>query len=196
MRLKSKIQTALRNYENSLFYNTKYSLDNRRYCFYLLILPALSFLYDELSKINLEPNEIDSEIFILSCNLFDNFDTKRSSIIPYLEKQIPWKIKEMFVRLDKTKLKEECIGLTVSENGNYFIEEEFYWKNILFEDSWIGKCFTRREKCLIYKIITSDINDLTINSISRRSKIGRKKLKQILLEIKRVLQSEEANGKN
>lgn len=193
MKINSSRQTLLRNYADALFYSNKYPISERRYCFFLIIFPTLEFMMPELIALGLETNEAISELFILSSNLFNNFDIERSSIIPYLEKHIPWKIKEMFDKLDKTKLIEKPIGLTVSEYGNSYMDMEFYWKNILFEESWIGKCFTRSEKCLISRIITSDINDLTINSLARRSNIGRKKLKQMLLEIKKVLKSEENN---
>lgn len=190
MRLKSSRQTLFRNHETALFHSNKYSLKQRQYYFYLLLLPTLEFLKQELIDSGLTSYEVDSELFILAANLFNNYNKEKSSIVPYLEKWIPWKVREMFERIEKEKLKEEPIGLPILLEED-FIKEEFYYNNILFEDRWIGKSFTRQQKCFIYRIITSDNNDLTINCLSRRSKTGRKITKQILLDIKEVMQSEE-----
>jgi len=140
-----------------------------------------------MREYNLEEAEIDSELFLLSTRVFAKFDKEKSSIVPYLRKQLPWHMKEMFKLLDNTYT-INTINEQIQER-KYYLDEEYYWGNILFEDKWIGKCFTRGEKFVIFTIITSSSNrDLSVQSLSKRLNVNRRTIKKKLNDIKETLE--------
>lgn len=180
----------IRSYQNSLFNNPTESKSERIYVFYLLIRPMLGWLKKELiSEYSIEPHEAESELYILCANLFNGFDYNKSSIIPYLSKHIVWKINRLKRKLNKTILKEEPSGLNIiSEHEHYTIDEEYYWSvpNILIDDKYITKLFTRSEKYIIMTILSCD-NCLTIQGIADMCEINKKTAALRLSDIREVL---------
>jgi hypothetical protein len=130
---------------------------------------------------------MDSELFILASDVFRGYNKDKSSIIPYLEKQLPWYLKKLFKRLGRTTLKEEPIGLTTTPEGSYEHDESFYWKNILFEDRWAGKSFTRSQKYIISLLIADD-DELSQQALARATNTERKRIKKMLCGIKETLE--------
>ena len=150
MQIPTRRQELLRKYEKSLFHTKDLPKHERLYGFYLLLRPILGWLKEALIEKGLEPDEAESEIFLFASYLFDKFNTNRSSIIPYLEKAIPWAT----AKLLRTKKEAE---ITYQEE-EYFLDEEFYWDpiKILIEDRYVGKCFTRGEKYIILKVLAEE----------------------------------------
>jgi hypothetical protein len=190
MRIPSKRQQLLRNFEQALFHS-QHQVEDQRYTFYLLIRPLLEYLKVALDGL-LEPQEVESEFFLLCSDLYNSFDKSRSSIVPYVEKALPWYISKLFKRLQKEKYDLSCC-IADPKQEETSIEEEFYWNNILFQDRYVGKCFTRSEKYIIYIILDSDDKNLTTTKLANR--LGRKRwqMKEKLLELKEIFQQEEIN---
>ena len=175
MQIPTRRQELLRKYEKGLFHTKDLPKHERLYGFYLLLRPILGWLKEELIKKGLEPDEAESELYLYSSKLFNEFNTSRSSIIPYLEKAIPWAASKLL----RTK-KEAKITYQEEE---YFLDEEFYWDpiKILIEDRYVGKMFTRSEKSVISRILSED-KDLVPNLL-----VGRKTVYTYLGDIKEVL---------
>jgi hypothetical protein len=146
------------------------------------------FKKELVQKYNLEPDEAESELYILCANLFKGFDYTKSSIIPYLSKHIPWKINHLKRKLDKTLLTEEASGFTILDSS-YEIEEEYYWSvpEILINDKYVGKSFTKSEKYLIYIILTSGNNALSQQCIANICNVDRKTIASKISDIREVL---------
>ena len=188
MIIPSKRQKLLRNFQEALFYKEdNYSYQDRSYSFYLLVRPMLEFLKDRLEG-SLEPKEIESELYLMCIDLFNSYDKDRSSIVPYLEKAIPWHIRILFEKVEK--LSNNIIDIS-GELEESTLSDDFCWKNILLEDRFVGKCFTRGEKYLIYTIIESDKKELSANAIAKKLNLKRWQVKKRLRELKEVFELEE-----
>lgn len=177
-----------RKYEGVLFHSDS-SKGDRIYGFYLLMRPLLGWAKRHLLELGLLAEEAESELFIMCEKLFSGYDKYKSSLIPYLEKQLPWQISKMFSRVDKyTCTEEEPNGLLALEDV-YELDEEFYWStpNILFEDRYIGKFFTRSEKYVISIVLTADESDLSAKGLARLCGIDRRTMKEMLEGIQEVL---------
>jgi hypothetical protein len=185
----------LRKYEATLFYREDFPEEDRLYSFYLLLRPALGWLVPDLKACGLNSDEVESELFLFIAGLFQRFDNTKSSIIPYLEKQIPWKTRDLLQTLRKNILPETPSGWCRVDEP-YEMNEEFYWRSpgILFEDRYVGKCFTRSEKYIINIILTADDSDLSQQRLADAGKIDRRKVKEILSEVGEIIQSEEVNA--
>lgn len=162
MRIPSHRQELLRKHEKNLFFTEDIPKHERIYGFYLLIRPLLDWFKEELISKGLEQDEAESETYLCAAKIYGKFDTSRSSIIPYLEKAIPWYTAKALRRFEKTK--EPYITDDIQQIS---INEEFYWDpiKILFEERYIGKCFTRAEKWAITKVL----NEEKISSIERKT---------------------------
>lgn len=180
-----KTSYLIRLYQNSLFHDTTTLQSERIYVFYLLLTPILGWLKETLSRYDLEKDEIESEIYIYSAKLFKKFNPEKSSIIPYLEKHIPWEAGHLIERFERKTDKEIPYSLINTKEKTYEIQEEFYWdaKKILFEDRYVGKIFTRAEKYIILNIIAADKLDLTKSNLARLCGLSRitmiEKLKEL-----------------
>jgi len=184
MLIPAKKRVLFRKYEGTLFYSEDHPRHDRVYGFYLLLRPLLQFLKEQLNSYGLEDDEVESELYLLSDTIFSHFDKDRSSILPYLEKQLPWHISKFLKSIEN---KHKPLGNLPFFNGEttYNMDEEFYWSvpNILFEEKYVGKCFTRAEKYVIYMIITSSDNDLLVTRLADRCKIDKRRMKTMLSDI-------------
>lgn len=188
----AKKRKLFRKYEGALFFAIdQFTREERLYAFYLLLLPLLQWLKKDLAEYNLEPEELDSELFLLAERIFSRFDKDKTSIVPYLRTWIPIFIKEMKHKLKKN-YGELIVEAPLSDEYHY-IDEEFYWNDIIFQDTWAGKCFTRGEKYFIYVILTSDNNKLSQRSLAETTNMGRQTVNNMLQDLKEVLQLEEPN---
>jgi hypothetical protein len=184
MLIPSAQAALLRNYQTVLFHDETHPVSERRYVFYLLLRPLLQWLNPILVGKGLEPNEVESEIFLLCSSIYDKFNPAKSSIVPYLEKQIPWSIEHLARRFKKKE------ATCYSAPEQYELEEEFYWTvpSILTEDRYIGKVFTRSMRHVIYNILTSDDQDLTTEALARKMQINRLTMRKNLNEIREQLE--------
>jgi len=189
MRIPSRRKKLFRNYEQAIFHKD-YSYQERSYSFYLLLRPLLEFLKDRLVG-SLEEAAAESELYLLCHKVFDSYDPSRSSIVPYLENCLDFTIGDYLKDLDLEELTEEV--LLADPGEEYTLDEEFYWKNILFQNTYVGKCFTRGEKYIIYTIIESDEKDLSVTRLAKRLNRKRWQMKEKLLEIKEVFELEDIN---
>jgi len=191
MRIPSAQAQKLRDYQNSLFNNPTEPRSERIYVFYLLVRPCLLWLRGRLIKnFHLKNCEAESEMYIFCADLFDNFNYKKSSIVPYLVKYIPWMASKLERKLTRYTLKEIPDGLTVVPEDPYYIQEEYYWKvpNILLTDRYVGKSFTLGEKYFIFKLLTSDKQDLSIQKLAKQCDMDRKTMTLKLRDLKEVLE--------
>jgi hypothetical protein len=181
--LSYKTKEKLRFYSFSLFYSNTWNINHRRYVFFLIIKSDLGWIRSLLEKHGLENEEIDSEIFLLSVRLFDGFNTEKSSIIPYLEKSINWKVSSL---LRKYKKSNKITKPPIKENS-YTIEKEFYLKspNFLFENRWIGKNLSFSQKNLILKILTMDF--VTVRDLANECRLSKSTIATQLQDIAAVL---------
>jgi len=192
MHIPARRRRLLRNFEQALFYS-KHNKTEQRYAFYLLLRPELTFSEKPMAEF-LEPLEIENELYILCMNVYSEFDREKSSIVPYLSRVLPWHFSRLFKRLKK-EYKNLRDLIADQEEESYLLDEEFYWQNILYQDTFVGKCFTRSEKYIIHRILNSDEEDLTIMKLANQ--LGRKRwqMKERLLELKEVFEMENINVK-
>jgi hypothetical protein len=185
MKVPSARAELLRNYQKVLFHDDTNPLSERRYVFYLLLRPILQWLKLVLISNGLEPSEAESELFLFCCNLYTRFDSKKSSIVPYLERAIPWEINHLMRRFKRKELKIQDI----TESNK--IEEEYYWNipDIILEKRYVGKFFTSGEKYIISKILASDDDKLTQVDIATQLGVTRVTANKYISEIREKLQT-------
>jgi len=178
----------LRNYEHALFYQKEQPQHERLYAFYLLVRPLFDQLKEDLLLEGLEPDEVESELFILAADIFKGFEPEKSSVIPYLSKALIWKTGHLLRRLEKSSLGETPGGLLKSSRP-YRLSNEVYLKSpdILFEDKYLGKCFTKGQKYLISIILTAD-DKLEKSELANKAGICKENLRNRLSEIKSILE--------
>ncbi len=195
MLIPSRIARLLRKYESLLFRSSE-PLSRRQESFYKVFRPCLLWTADSLKEMGLESHEVESELYILSCNIFKHYDPEKSSIIPYLSKRADWYISDHIESVSSRyrPLKKEDIS---NKEWSCVIDEEFYWRTpgILFENKYVGKCFTRSEKYLISMIIAADDRKLSHQSLANMSLIGRRRMKKMLLDIGEQLNWRNPNGR-
>lgn len=167
MMIPAQKKALFRKYEGVIFYSDDYPRKDKLYSFYLLLRPTVGWLKRELVHLGLEPDEAESEIFILADTLFRYFDKERSSIIPYLEKQIPWYTSKLLKSV-KNKLRPAKEPLRYYDDFKYEMDEEFYWRvpGILFEERYVGKCFTRPMRYVIFTILMADDKELSVSRLA------------------------------
>jgi hypothetical protein len=190
MTLSSKTANLMRTFANALFHKRDTPQSERIYAFYLLLRPMLSWLGETLSEYNLEKDEVESELYLFCAELFKRFNPKKSSIIPYLEKHIPWIAGHWVAKLKRNIIPEEPQGLFIESEGTCEIQEQFYWtpENILFEERYIGKSFTVSEKYVIFRILIADKSDLTQAGLARICGLSRKTMINKLKEMSSKLE--------
>lgn len=186
MRLRSRVRDRLRKFEKTL-YNKDHPYNDRLYAFYLLMLPVLEWVKPSFYGIGLSNEETETEVFLMVNNIFNGYNSDKSSLVPYVENSIKWQLDKCIRRLLKTRV-EEPSGFLL-EDDSYFLEENYYWNGnkVLFEDRYIGKCFTRSEKYLIHKIINTSSDRLSHRLMSEDFKISRENLRLRLNDLKEVL---------
>ena len=182
--LSHKTKVLLRQYTEALF-SDKWPVEKRRYVFYLILRKELKWLMEKLLALGLEKDEIESEIYIFCCNLYDEYDITRSSIIPYLFTVLNWKAKEL---LEKYSKDEELLSLAEAYDS-YTIENEFYLRipNVLFETKWLLKSLSQYQKNIILKIIEVDVP--TARVLAHRCRVSKStiatQLQNIAAELKK-----------
>lgn len=186
MRLPAKRRRLLRQYERVIFYSD-HSRPRRVYALYLLLRPILGWFYKELCALGLEQYEAESEIYILVDRLHGSFNSKKSSIIPYLERYIPWKTADTLERLRGKPHIE--VPLDGQEETLYNLSNEIYLSipNVLFEDKWLLRGLQRSEKYLIFLMLSGDADELTQARLAHRAGIGRKKMRTMLNNLQETL---------
>jgi hypothetical protein len=187
--MKLRRKHLFRKYERAIFYTPETSQQDRVYAFYILLRPLLGWAKRSLMKKGLLAAEAESELFMLCEQLFREHKKYTSSIVPYLEAQIPRRVADMLSRVEKYMCPlEEPSGL-VDTGGEYALDEEFYWTvpNILWEDRYVGKCFTRSEKYLIYMILAADQRQLTAQGLAKLLKIDRRTVATMLSDLQETL---------
>jgi len=190
MLIPSKRANLIRHYQNALFYKPTEPKHERQYVFYILLRPVLMWVKEIMIKeFFLEPSEAESELYLLCCRLFDDFDRHKSTLIPYIKKHLPWKVHHLLRKLKRNSLREMPAGLIEIPDEPYELEEEFYFKvpNILLTERFVGKLFTRSQRHVIYSILISDNEDLTIKKLAEKMQISRQTMKKRLKEIEERL---------
>jgi len=188
----SKRAALLRKYEGTIFHAEDTSYTDRIQGFYLLLRPVLGWVRDELARLGLEQQEVESELYILSCMIFKHYDKTKSSIIPYLEKHLEWRAGRFIAEAKKRYAPTPAEDYR-AHRWHYSIDEEFYWKvpGIILEDRYVGKCFTRAEKYIISKILTADIDELSHHKLAEACSIERRSMRKMLLDLRAQFQLEE-----
>lgn len=175
----------IKNYQNALFYNPTEPKHQRQYVFYILLRPIVLWVKELMIKdFNLEPSEAESELYIFCCDVFSGFKPDKSSIIPYLQKGIEWKISRLVRKLLKSQ--RHLLNTINDLQESYLPQEEYYWDPIklLTTDRYIKNLFTYKEKYVIYSILMSDDNKLTKKDLSETFGISRPTMTKILNNIK------------
>jgi hypothetical protein len=184
MRLVSKSKTKIKKYEHSIL-NNKFSYPDRVYVLYLLLLPSLNWIKPSLEELGLEKDEIDSELFLIVSELFKKYDYNKSSLIPYIEKYLPIYIASRLKYLKRSSF--EIVSGLIRKDDLDYIKEEYYLSipDILFEDKFICKHFTKRQKYLIYKILIND--SLSTRELVKLINVSREFLKNDINIIRKIL---------
>ena len=195
MKIPSKKEKLFRKYEGVIFYSDEHPKSDRIYSFYLLLRPMLGWLKQKLRLLGLENAEIESELYLIAHSVFAGFNTEKSSIIPYLRKQLPWKIAKS---LELIKKKQDPLPLTdiSGDPDSYYLNEEFYWRipGISLEDRYVGKCFTRAELYVIYMILVSDDKELSTRKLAEAVRVDKRRMKEMLLDLGTQLNWRKSHG--
>lgn len=150
--LTKKRQDLIRHY-TSVLCSREWPASRRRYLLYLILRPALGRLIDTLIEHGLEPDEAESEIFILVCQVFMSYDTSESCFLYHVEKSLPARAQTLLKRFAK----EETVPFA-TEDEAYEIENEFYLSipGILFEQRWLVRDLSQYEKTIILRVLAED----------------------------------------
>ena len=155
MKLPHKTKKTLRNYTNALFHQKKWPVSKRRYVFYLILKSSLGWIKDSLLTAGLEEDEAESEIFLLTTRLFTDYNPNKSSIVPYIERYLSWKVADL---INKYKKEQTLSAEFLCIENSYEIESEFYLTipGFLFEERWLAKSLSQFQKHLILKVLSTD----------------------------------------
>lgn len=168
MRIPTNRAKLLSIYQNGLFYSPVGTRNERLYVFYILVRPLLLWSRKAFKELGLEKDETESEFYLLADVLFSGFKPEKSSIVPYLEKQIPWQVKKRFDYIKKYNIYTKVI---YSNNKEIYSD---YNIEMLFSNRFEGKLFTAAEKYVISKILTSDDDSLSVSDLAKELKVNRK----------------------
>lgn len=193
--LPERVATQIRGYEKQLFFEENLlSLKEKREIFYLLLKDILRLIIQKsLEDLGLEQDEIESEIFLLSCAIFNGFKAwKRSSIVPYLDTQIPWHVSDVFERIEKERKNLPKINV----DDTYEITEEVYLRSLyfLFENKYLAKNLTLPQRYLINRILGLDDKELTASKIADSIHVERKTAITKLLELREAIKELKENA--
>ena len=196
MLLPSKTKDLLRKYEKAIFHSGR-KKNHKIYALHLLLRPTFNWITVLLLKTGLTPVEVESELYLLVERLYTGYDLNRSSIVPYLENQIPWKVSELVRKVSKPSI-EDPSGLISRQEESYEIQEEYYWSapKILLEERYIGKCFTKSEKYFIYKMLIANDNRLSKKALADDNNMSRQRVDKLLQDLQEVFNMEVFNVKS
>jgi hypothetical protein len=163
-------------------YSPERPLSTRRYVFYLLLLPALGWALRALIEEGLEPDEAESEIFLLTNLLFEGYNPEKSSLLYYVESRLPWRVAELIEHIGRHK-SEIPVGLLLPIEDSYEMPDEIYLSapQILFEDRWLAKGLSRHEKHLILRVLTEE--ELDCRSLADTCQIGKSTMNNRLRDL-------------
>jgi len=155
-KIPERVAKKLRKYAIPLT-SKDYNFSYRVRVFHALLKPLLGWARKSLKEAGLEEHEIDSELYIICWHLLKEYKPYKSSIVPYLRKQVPWKIASLLERIRKCNT-EIPSGLITKPEESYSMPNEIYLSvpNILFEDRWLGKNLQKCQKYLIYRLLVAD----------------------------------------
>ena len=174
--LPEKRKQLLRVYTEPLC-SDKWSWERRRYLLYLILRPALGWLKREFIAHDLEPDEAESEIFLLVSRLFSGYDASKSCFLYHIERSIPWKVSRLLEKIAKEN-KKELIEL--QEEETYEMGEEAYLSipNVLFEDRWLVRGLSQYEKTLILRMLIE--NQPSCRALANSCQVGESTMKRDL----------------
>jgi hypothetical protein len=167
----NKLDTILRN--NSVKESTKRNLFYHELRYHLL-----DWLIPKIKELDYEDAEINSELFLFSCRLYKEYDQSKSSLVPYLESRMDWKIANLFSR--RLNKRPPILKEPFYKDYSYEMDNEVYLSSpssILFENRYLGKVFTSSLKCVIQELLEED----RLNYLNLSQKLG---ISSFLLKIK------------
>lgn len=178
----------IKKYQPVLF-NEDISDREKFYGFYLLVAPLLDKLKEDLTLLGLAAPEIESESYIFSCMLCQGYIRSKGNLVTYLSKYLPWGARKYLLAARKNY---RTFSDTIQQE-EYFINDSYYWRvpSILYESKYIGKCFTRSQKYIIYMILTCEDDNLSELRLSRTLGVNRKTYRRMLSEIRDKITLEE-----
>lgn len=181
MKFSRKEKEQITKFERAIL-NEEYPYSERLYTLYLILFNKLQLLKLQFDGVDLEPDEIQSELFILCDEIYKKYDRTRSSLVPYLEKYI-YIIPSIFINKLKKRYSNQKLSLTEVENSITLSECYLSAPNILFENKYIGRFLDRSEKYILYKIILMD-EEPSERNISKEIGLSRENTRKRLKEIK------------
>jgi len=152
--LPNRLRERIRTNKDYLI-NEKIPLQKRSYLLYLLVKPQLDWLKNSIVDLGLEPEESDSETYLICTELLEEFKQMGSSLLYYIETRLPWKASALLKRLSLSE--KEVVGLT-TDTRSYppEQEEDIFLRELLFGNRWLAENLSDYEKLLIIKILTVD----------------------------------------
>lgn len=175
--LSSKDKDRIRKYE-PIILSKDYTYNDRLILFHKIVSPLYGKFIEKLLETGLSQEETPGELYLISDNILKKYNPNKSSLVPYIERILFWYLNQ--IRPNKNYYPLEFIE-------EYQLDEEFYYSipNILLEEKYIGKLFTKEEKYIIYKLILLD--KLSIRQLAKELNISRESLIQIINNIKEKL---------
>jgi hypothetical protein len=160
-----------------------------------ILSPKLGWLRKELSILDLEKDEIESEIFILTANLFHACKKSKYGLVSCLKKQLDWQISSLLKHETKVKLYFRAESTKKNEPINH-TQSEFYLKipSILLENRYLGRALSRSDRYLIYRILVADDDQLSHSALARHCKVSRQTLRKKLSDLADKLQDGGFHG--
>lgn len=179
-----RTKEKLRKYAGIMFHSDKLPVSRRRYTFYLILRDSLDWVRAKLKELELEENEIESEIFLLTADLFGSYRKTKMSIVPYVEKHITWRAARVIERHEPNTPPVELYA----EPNSYEIDSEFYLTSpeFIFETSWIARHLSQSQKNLILKVLTTD--STSIRNLANECRLSKSNVATQLQDIATVLQ--------
>lgn len=169
-RLPSRIQTSIRNLY-SFFLSTDQPLKQKRLVLFLLLRPALGWVKTRLVSAGLEPEEAESELFLMVARLLLRYDSSKAALLVYLHKSIPWESRALIRK--QQKFSPEVLSGLVVEEGFYEEDQEvgISIPDILFDNRWMLRDLPRHEKLLILRMLTED--DLGCRTLADKCQVSK-----------------------
>lgn len=182
--INEKTKKLLRKY-SFILTSEKHNHQDRVKIFYILLRPQLKWMEETLAK-NVEKDEIDSILYLMVDSLIKNYDSHRSSIIPYLGISLPWAASSVLKNIEKFNV-EEPYGLNPSK-GSYKYPSEIYLRqsNVLFMNKWLLRDLQKCYKYLIYRVLASD-QDITYKELANDGGLGRTETYYRISELRDIL---------
>lgn len=152
MNLPESRKRLLRNYAGTLF-NTEGPQQPRQYTFYVLLRPVLDWAKTAFVEAGLEPDEAESELFLLTIRIFNKYDLTKSSIVPYVERAITWEVSSFIKKLSRKEVRDPF-----EHEISYQMPDEIYLSipAFLLENKWLARDLSRAEKHLILRLLVNE----------------------------------------